>query len=73
MNSIQKVNKICKAVRNLTKEDFKAVLDMSKRQTEYIHPLKMATASRLNDVGEHNLKVIEALQNLKKVIDSFPL
>jgi hypothetical protein len=70
MDSIQKVNKVCKAVKNLTEEDFKAVLDMAKEQTEYIHPLKMATASRLNDTGTHNFKVVEALQNLKAVIES---
>jgi hypothetical protein len=70
MDSIQKVNKVCKAVKNLTEEDFKAVLDMAKEQTEYIHPLKMATASKLNDTGDHNFKVIEALQNLKTVIES---
>ncbi|MDD5013528.1 MAG: hypothetical protein PHW73_00315 [Atribacterota bacterium] len=66
MDSIQKVNKVCKAVKNLTEEDFKAVLDMAKKQTEYIHPLKMATASKLNDTGDHNFKVIEALQNCFK-------
>lgn len=70
MGSIQKVNKVCKAVKNLTEEDFKAVLDMAKEQTEYIHPLKMATASKLNDTGDHNFRVIEALQNLKTVIES---
>jgi hypothetical protein len=70
MNSIQKVNKICKAVKNLTEEDFKAVLDMAKEQSEYVHPLKMATASKLNDTGDYNSKVIEALQNLKNVIES---
>lgn len=70
MDSIQKVNKVCKAVKNLTEEDFKAVLDMAKEQTEYIHPLKMATASKLNDTGNHNFRVIEALQNLKTVIES---
>ena len=70
MDSIQKVNKVCKAVKNLTEEDFKAVLDMAKEQTEYTHPLKMATASKLNDTGNHNYRVIEALQNLKTVIES---
>lgn len=70
MGSIQKVNKVCKAVKNLTEEDFKAVLNMAKEQTEYIHPLKMATASKLNDTGDHNFRVIEALQNLKTVIES---
>lgn len=70
MDSIQKVNKVCRAVKNITEEDFKVVLDMAKEQTEYIHPLKMATASKLNDTGDHNLRVIEALQNLKAVIES---
>lgn len=70
MDSIQKVNKVCKTVKNLTEDDFKAVLNMAKEQSEYVHPLKMATASKLNDTGNYNLKVIEALQNLKTVIES---
>ena len=70
MDSIKKVNKVCKAVKNLTEEDFKAVFDMAKEQIEYTNPLKMATASKLNDTGEHNFKVIEALRNLKIVIES---
>ena len=68
MNSIQKINKVCKAVKNLTDEDFKAVLNMAIEQTEYVHPLKMATASKLNDTGAYNFRVIEILQNLKTEI-----
>jgi hypothetical protein len=69
MNSIQKVDKVCRAVKALTPEDFEAVLQMAKEQAEYIHPLKMATASRLQDAGNYNLKVIKALKNLKKIIE----
>lgn len=70
MDSIKKVNKICKAIRTLTKEDFNAVLKMAKEQYGYIHPLKMATALRLNNTGDYNIKVIEALKKLKSVIDN---
>lgn len=70
MNSIQKIDKICKTIKSLTNEDFEAVLDMAKEQSEYIHPLKMATAMRLNNTGDYNFKVIEALKNLKTVIES---
>lgn len=70
MNSIEKVNKVCKAVKNLTEKDFKAVLNMAKEQSEYTHPLKMATASKLNDIGKYNFKVIEALKNLKTIIEN---
>lgn len=71
MDSIKKVNKICKSVKNLTEEDLTAMLDMAKEQIEYVHPFKMATAPKLNDIGEHNLRVTEALRNLKIVIESY--
>ena len=73
MNSINKINNICKSVKKLTDEDFKAVLDMAKEQSEYIHPLKSGTALRLNDLGSHNFRVIAALQHLKLVIENGPL
>lgn len=70
MNSIQKVNKICKATKNLTEDDFNAVSVMAKEQSEYTHPLKNAKAAKLNELGNYNFRVIEALQNLKTVIES---
>ena len=70
MDSIQKVNKICKAVKALNEEDFTAIAEMAKEQQGYIHPLKMATASKHNKIGEHNSRVLEALKNLKNVIEN---
>lgn len=70
MESIKKINKICKEVRRLTEEDFTAVLDMATKQAEYTHPLKMATASKINNTGDYNFMVIEGLRKLKNIIDN---
>lgn len=67
-NSINEVNKACKAVLKLTDEDFAAVEDMAMAQAAYSHPFKMATAARQHDHGDHNLRVLAALRNLRDVI-----
>jgi hypothetical protein len=68
MDSIRKVNSICKSVLKLTDDDFTAVCDIAKEQSDYSHPLKMGTAARINDLGSHNQRVIAALKNLQDVI-----
>ena len=70
-SSIKRVNNICKQVLKLTEEDFHAIDNMAAEQVGYIHPLKNATVSRLNKLGQHNMRVSEALKNLRKTIESF--
>lgn len=69
-DSIEKVNKVCKSVLKLTDEDFNVVDEMAQEQSDYVHPLKGATQSKFNDLGNHNQRVIAALKNLKDVIES---
>ena len=67
-NSINEVNKVCKAVLKLTDEDFAAAEDMAKAQTTYFHPFKMTTARIQYELGDHNLRVLTALKSLRNVI-----
>ena len=64
MDSIKKVNNLCKQVLKLTEQDFEAVEQMQKEQSGYSHPLKNATAAKYNELGKHNKRVIEALKKL---------
>lgn len=70
MSSINKINKICSGVLSLTDSDFDAVYDMAEKQLNYIHPLKNGKAHDLNNKGEHNMRVLEALKNLRDTIES---
>ncbi|MEL7609512.1 MAG: hypothetical protein AAGU74_08385 [Bacillota bacterium] len=67
-SSINEVNKVCKAVLKLTDEDFSEVEDMAKAQAAYAHPFKMATAAQQQEYGDHNMRVLAALRNLRDVI-----
>jgi len=68
MDSIKKVNKLCKSVLKLTEQDLQAVDEMATEQASYIHPLKGAKQAKFNDLGNHNQRVLSALQNLRQVL-----
>jgi hypothetical protein len=66
---IAKVNKICKGIMHLTEEDFEAIEYLADQQMAYMHPLKMATQAKLNDLGVHNRRVAKGLRNMKAAIE----
>lgn len=68
MDSIEKVNKLCKSVLKLTEQDLQAVDTMAQDQASYTHPLKGAKQAKFNKLGNHNQRVLSALQNLRQVL-----
>lgn len=68
LSGIDRVNKVCKSVLGLAESDITEVEEMTKRQCQYINPLKPNKQGKFNDLGKHNMKVIAALKNLQKVI-----
>jgi hypothetical protein len=68
MDSINKVNKICKSILKLTDEDFKAIINLANDQINYIHPFKGAKQSQINKTGKYNYHVLFALKNLRQTI-----
>lgn len=68
MNSIGKVNKLCRSVLTLTDEDLDAVDKMAKEQKNYIHPLKGARQEKFNKMGTYNQRVLSALKKLREVL-----
>lgn len=67
-DGIKEINKVCKAVLELTDADFEQVKIMAKEQSNYVHPLKNATAQKLHRLGDHNIRVINALYTLREII-----
>ena len=64
-----KIYKICEDVLKITDEEVNEIKEIAKGQLEYNHPLKMATAGRLHALGEHNMKVLDKLLELKAAIE----
>ena len=68
MKEIEKtINKIRKLTTSITDEDFEELQEMAEEQANYIHPLKLATANRIREVGEYNIKVIKTLRELRDI------
>jgi hypothetical protein len=65
---IEKIAMICFSVAELTDSDFGEARAMAKKQASYTHPLKNSTAKKYQDLGDHNTRVLDALQNLQTVI-----
>lgn len=68
--SVDKVNSLCVQALKITQKDLIAVDKMAKEQTGYVNPLKGAKQSKFNELGNHNQRVLFALQNLINVIKS---
>jgi hypothetical protein len=67
-NGINEINKVCKAILKLQENDFVEMRKVALEQYEYTHPLKQATAHWQHELGCHNIRVLDALENLQKVI-----
>lgn len=67
-NSINEINKVCKAVLKLQESDFFAIEEVIAQQAEYNSPLKMATNIRQSRLAEHNRRVVDSLRGLREVI-----
>lgn len=67
-NGVKEIEKVCRAVLKLQYEDFIAMDNVAQDQSEYMHPLKIATAKWQHELGNHNKQVMVALRNLHKVL-----
>ena len=65
-----KILGICIAVRKVTDAEIQELRELAQAQMEYHNPLKMATTARQNELGRYNKAVLDALLNLKAVIES---
>jgi mevalonate kinase len=65
---VEKVNKLCRSVLELTEQDLQAVDTIAQEQASYTHPLKVAKQAKVNELGNHNQRVLSALRNLRQVL-----
>lgn len=65
-----KIYDICIQVAQITRAEVEELREIARGQREYNHPLMMATTKKQNELGEHNDAVVDALLNLKAVIES---
>lgn len=65
-----KILKICTDIRAITDEEIAQVKQIYEDQLSYNNPLKPATSGWQYELGVHNKNVLEALLNLKKLIEA---
>ena len=65
-----KILKICTDIRAITDEEIAQVRQIYEDQLSYNNPLKPATSGWQYELGVYNKNVLEALLNLKKVIEA---
>ena len=66
---IQNINKICKQILKLTDKEFEEAISIDNEQRYYVHPLKLATQKRINEMGENNSRIISLIKELKDAIE----
>ena len=67
---LNKIYGICIQVTKITDAEVQELRELAQGQMEYHNPLKMATTASENARGRHNQAVLDALLNLKAVIES---
>ncbi len=67
-DSVEEIHKVCDAALKITNADFAKARVMAAEQSEYNNPLRMATTEHQNGLGEHNMRVLDALENLRDTI-----
>lgn len=65
-----KILKICTDIRAITDEEIAQVRQIYEDQLSYNNPLKPATSGCQYELGLYNKNVLEALLNLKKLIEA---
>lgn len=65
-----RINQLCMDILSISDAEFGKAEEIVRRQREYIHPFRMATVKRLNELGEFNTKVISAMRDLRELIKS---
>ena len=62
------IEEICWQIANCPPSETKRLLEVAKDQCNYLHPLKLATQIKQNNLWEHNMKVINQFLLLKAIL-----
>ncbi len=64
------IHTICKKITRITDAEIAGVEKIAKQQMDYIHPLKMATATKVHATGVKNLECLKKLRELRDLLKS---
>ncbi|MEG0541743.1 MAG: hypothetical protein RR528_05400 [Angelakisella sp.] len=67
---MKKIENIANDVLKITESDIEEVRATISEQESYCHPMKMATARWQHELAVHNKAVLDAILNLKAVIEA---
>lgn len=67
---MEKIEKIALSVMKLTDEDFNEAAETIEQQKSYYNPLRLGTVAWQRALAEHNEKVVNAIKELKSIIES---
>lgn len=67
---MERIEKIALSVMKLTDEDFNEAEETIEQQKNYYNPLKHGTVAWQRALAEHNEKVVNAIKELKSIIES---
>lgn len=65
---MEKINKICKLIVKLTPVEIAKALEICDEQISYLHPLKVATQHKINEMGRNNREIVYKIAELQAVI-----
>lgn len=65
---MKNIHSLCRKVAKITDAKLAEVEQMAAAQVAHTHPLKMATAGRINSAGSHNQRVLAKLRELRDTI-----
>ncbi len=65
---MKNIHAICRKVAKLTDAELAEADTEAQEQRSYMHPLKMATASRTQAAGSHNQRVLAKVRELRAAI-----
>ncbi len=64
------IHTICKKISRITDAEIAGVEKIAQQQMNYIHPLKMASATKVHNTGVKNLECLKKLRELRDLLKS---
>ncbi len=64
------IHTLCKKISRVTDAEIAGVEKIAKQQMDYIHPLRMASATKVHNTGAKNLECLKKLRELRDLLNS---
>jgi len=67
---VSKVYKICQLIKKLDEGDIAELKIIAGKQKHFVHPLKGAKQTDLNQTGDYNSRLIESILAVQAVLET---